>query len=87
MQYDHRFFLTKFFQIGAVESQGQTIEQVHDEVDHDRVTFQAQFDEISDAAWVGDRLCCGIEFTVTDLNVDVRVGDDILEPVRICSTS
>jgi hypothetical protein len=58
----------------------------HDEADHDGVATQAQFDEIGNTDRISDWLGCGIEFTLTDLNMDVWVGDNVLEPVRICAT-
>jgi hypothetical protein len=47
--------------------------------------FQAQFDEIGNTFRVSDRLGNGIELPLSDLKMDVRIGLDILEPVRLTS--
>jgi len=49
------------------------------------VTFQAQFDEIGDAERVGDWFSNGVKLTLPNLNVDLGVGTDILEPIRVRS--
>jgi len=84
-QNHHRFLFAELFQICAGEAQGQAIEKMHDETDHDRVPAQAQFDEIGDTQRVGDRFGNSIKLTVPNLNVDIGVGDNVLEPICVPS--
>ena len=79
----HCLFFAKLFQVSAPEAQGHAIEQVHDQADHYRMTLETQFDEVGDADWVGDSLTNGTKLTIPDLNADLGVGTDILEPIGV----
>ena len=43
MQNHQRLGFAKRFQVSPVEAQGQPIEQVHDQADHNWVALQAEF--------------------------------------------
>lgn len=46
MENHERFLLAELFEVSPAEAQRQSIEQVHDQADHQRVAAQAQLDEI-----------------------------------------
>ena len=81
MQDYHCLIFAEGLQICTVVAQRQSIEQPHDQSNHDRVTAQSQLNEIGNTGWVGNRLGNGIEFPVADLYMDIPFSDNVLKPV------
>ena len=81
MQNYHRFVFAKYFQVCAAVAQGQPVNQVRNQANHERVALQAYLDEIGNLVWISNWFGKGIKFLSLYLNVDLWVGKDILEPI------